>query len=239
MYPASTADVTLPTVEKGKSRRLLLLPSLSADARAVICEPADGHLSDAPPLSAALAAARFLVEVRGLPLDECEIETNENVYRILFSENDGKCEILTDKCKYKLSKTQVFCYGVDLQLENFSDGFSEVLLLRCEDEERVNDEALQAISLSFHDRPRTVAAVRRSEGELFVRCFSPSDESDEAVRCAVAAVLSTAVGAGVNVHISSTVGSARTLQLRRCRGTLAVSCPDDPPPRRISDAGDC
>ena len=239
MYPASTADVTLPTVGKGMLRRLLLLPSLSADARAVIYEPADGRLSDAPPLSAALAAARFLVEVRGLPLDECEIEISEKVYRIIFSENDGKCEILMDKCKYKLSKTQVFCRGVDLSLENFSDGFSEILLLRCEDEGRVDDEALQAISLSIPDGPRTVAAVRRSEGELFVRCFSPSDESGEAVRCAVAAVLSTAVGAGVAVHISSAAGPARTLRLRRCRGTLAVSCPDDPPPRRIYALDDC
>ena len=230
-----------PLCDKSGEGRILLLPSLSADVRGVpyesaVCEGEISYLAPLPP-SAALAAARFLVEVRGLPLEECEIEMNGKIYSALFSENDGKCEILVRKCKYTLSKTRIFALGVDAEVEKFSSELGEISLLGCEDEGRVSDEALQAISHSENGAVHAAAAVRVSGSELYIRYFSPSGRRGEALTCALAAVSALGVGAGRTVRISSLSGESLTLALRPLGDRLAVSCRGDPPPEHISHTG--
>ncbi len=70
-----------------------------------------------PSLGAAVAAAGFLVAFRGLPLDEVEVETDGGIFKVRFSEHNGKVSIILPKCKQILEKNHIFSGNIEKSIK--------------------------------------------------------------------------------------------------------------------------
>ena len=97
------------------------MPSLAADIRAVCSDDSD-------PFGAALSAARFLRLVRGLPLDEIEVECGERVYTVTV-EKDGKCYLALSKFN-TAPEDAVTLFGCDIRVKNVRTPYGIVRVTR-------------------------------------------------------------------------------------------------------------
>ncbi len=212
---------------------LFLLPSLAADARAAVFS-ADGRERSLP--TAAYAAACFLVQVRGLPLSECEVEIGGKIYTCLFSENGGKCELLVEKCKQLYENNRVFCHNIELEVKRFLDGRGEILLLPTEDDERVPAASLRSLILPESGGLSMACALSVKAWGVSVRYLDATGTYGAPLRCACPAALlgmrrlrTSAIRA--SVADSRLRDSAPVELFLRCHGDkLAVSAVQAPAP---------
>ena len=116
---------------------VLLLPSVPADARALTVK--DRKSRKIYHISAALCGAKFLREVRGLPLDEMDIETGAGVIRCIAK--GGRCFAETERFSLiergDFEGERVFCLGSPLgkirriETKNLSHFSSELIRQIC------------------------------------------------------------------------------------------------------------
>lgn len=130
---------------------VLLLPSVPADACALTVK--DRKKTKIYNISAALCGAKFLREVRGLPLDEMDMETEAGVVRCIFK--GGRC--FAEAERFPLVRREdfrgerVFCLGSPLgkirriETKNISCFSSELLRQICLSEE--GEEIIGAIAV--------------------------------------------------------------------------------------------
>jgi hypothetical protein len=100
VYPFLNPDGYPHSLEDEKDAcPLILTPSLAWDVSVRL--PPSYRADKTFYRLAALGAARFIFEVRGVPLSEIEVEVEGEIYKVARSENDGKIGIKLPKCKEK------------------------------------------------------------------------------------------------------------------------------------------
>ena len=129
--PERYADRDVPYV--------FILPSLSADIRLALS-------GNAEPYSSVLSAARFLRLVRGLPLDEIEVECDGKIYTVTV-EADGKCYISIPKFT-ALAEDTVTLFGCDIKVRSVKTPYGIVRVTKALSVADFSDSVLRALTLS-------------------------------------------------------------------------------------------
>ena len=210
---------------------LFLLPSLLCDCEAV-CFDYRAKRCDFP--SAAVAAAIFLVRVRGLPLDECEVLCGGEIYTVTFDENGGKCEILLKKCKEMYEISPGLYRNVEVKRWKAIDGQGEVLMLPTADATEINSDSLRLACLPESGAIRMVVALSIDGGEICVRDLPVGEAPGQACRAVVTAATYAMRFRGVSgaVHLLASDcrdGAAVSFYARSRPGGISI-CADGPPP---------
>ena len=106
LFSLKDADEEYERVRVRGENTVHLLPSLTADF-AVRSYSKNGMKKSYDP-AAAVAAAAFLIEKRGLPLDEIAFDTPCGILKISYTDN-GMFAFTTDKCKVLFTEsTEIF-----------------------------------------------------------------------------------------------------------------------------------
>ena len=164
---------------------LFLLPSLYTDAQARVFCSSDKELF-LP--SAAMAAAIFLVGVRGLPLDECEVEIGDNIYTVRTSGNVEKYELILTRCKSEFMKSAFLRQNTEVDCRVFSDENVEIIFLLSEDDECVPAEVLRSLLLPESGELRIACAISASSAErVSLRFLSTKGNAGAVLKVAVCA----------------------------------------------------
>lgn len=119
---------------------LFLYPSKDLDADTAVLGHTK-HKSKIDFLTTALAVSRFLIEKRGLPLDELMVEF-ENKNNRVFNTGQGVYSLKVEKCKEILSNTAEL-YGTDVKY--YRNGSCAVV--RAERHDSFDDRALRRLLL--------------------------------------------------------------------------------------------
>ena len=98
------------------------------------------------PYGAALSAARFLRLVRGLPLDEIEVECDGKIYAVTV-EADGKCYISIPKFT-ALAEDAVTLFGCDIKMRSVKTPYGIVRVTKALSVADFSDSVLRALALS-------------------------------------------------------------------------------------------
>lgn len=122
------------------------MPSLIADIRLVAFTSLGREARIYPP--AALAAYEFLTLVRGLPLDEAEIETPVGIFKVARGGNDGKCEIILPKCKQLSTNSPIIINNTTIFVSTLRTDLGIIRVYKCEDIDALNDGILPSICAS-------------------------------------------------------------------------------------------
>ena len=196
---------------------VFLLPSICADARVA----SDGE-SDMPSL--ALAAATFLTSVRGLPLDETEIETDGGIFKVERDVSSGKYGILLPKCKVIFTNKEMIVDKMPIKTSVVRALGNRICVSECADYEHFDHSSLARIALEC-DAVGAVAYSRVSEGIVARhRLFDPTVG---AVGCAMAAA--RALGLGISISDVYLTLNGATFTLRDRRDGIFISCNDPRP----------
>ncbi len=123
-----------------------IYPSLTADIRLAAYDNVGVKAASYPP--AALAAYSFLVYVRGLPIDEAEIETPDGIFKTIRVGNDEKCEIILRKCKQLRINLPIEVQNTTILCTTLKTDVGIVRVARCENSEMVSDYVLRELTLS-------------------------------------------------------------------------------------------
>lgn len=197
-----------------------LLPSRIADAEAVIAGV------NAPSASLALACARFLIEVRGLPLDETEIDSFGVVYKVR-KDKRGSCAVILRGC------TVPSCFRIEVDkipldvLLTLVDG-DAVCVIRCDDCSFFSSEALGRIVYECsHAMPCGAVAISYRGDGLVAKPYFINDALDNPLTAARAAARAAGLGSFTD-ELRVTVGDTQ-FYLSSCDGGVAVSSDDEPP----------
>jgi len=91
----------------------------------------------------ALAAGRFIYEVRGLPLTEADVEILGNVYRILIDIKAASVSFKTRKCKQLLSKQSIKIENIDTRVSDYLYEDKRIRLFKCENADVFSEEHLR------------------------------------------------------------------------------------------------
>ena len=133
--------------------------------------------------SSALAAATFLLLVRGLPLDEISVETPMGDFYVNFTENGGKCGIILRKCKILCTNKAILLGGVELLCTETLTINGTVRVFFCEDSGCFSKESLSALSLADEKNNIVGAlAVSVKNGYASVKAHSVNSER-ESIGC--------------------------------------------------------
>ncbi len=188
------------------------MPSAIADLRIMLSPNAD-------PIASALSAARFLRLVRGLPLDEIEVECGEKIYRII-AKNNGKCYALLKKPCY-VGEEDAELFGCRVRVKNIRTDFGVVRLVKAESLLGFSEEALRSLCLSQEGGDVIGAVAFEAEGEKITAKHSFSRN-----RGFLPPLLAAEVAASYSIEpfeeISVTVGELEFFFLRS-QGRMLVS----------------
>lgn len=213
-------DIRDPSVSSA-----FIIPSLAADIGIL----AYNTLGVQPPTyaPAALAAYFFLVAVRGLPIDECDVETPNRTYKAVRRGNDGKCEIILPKCKQICSNSPFYVQGVTVNIRTVGTDAGVVRMFECENPDRVDDSVLAAMLLS-DDGENIRGAIAYSlsaNGVRIKRYFIENDEKtlDFVSAHAVATLVTSFKNSEKPLRIS--VGKSE-MHVRSLDTRLAFSSPE-------------
>lgn len=168
-------------------RVAFILPSERADACVFVPD------LTRPSPSAVLCAAMFMRGVRGLPLDEVEIESCGKIYRIKYDHKSGKYYILMPKCKLLSSNINIFVNEIPLSVSLVECRDGLVSVNKCDDVEHFSISSLRRIYTEM--RPyMTLGAVAYSvrNGQVLSCGFFPVSDIDSAVH--IAQCVCTAAG---------------------------------------------
>ena len=197
---------------------LFLLPSMSADASVV------SYKNTAPSPSAALVGAVFLIFVRGLPLEETEIECGGEIFKISRVENSEKLSIFLPKCKQKCANKSVFADKMQFFISETEYLSKRILALKCDDPTHFEDAALSRIMLCDADfAPDGAVAYSISSGKVEARAKFINQAPDNLLCSAIAAARAAGVGTlvdKIDVKISNVELSVES----RC-GSLCITLP--------------
>lgn len=147
------------------AKTLFLLPSSDADARVVMPE---GEPDKALCEAAALAVGRFLIEVRGLPLDELCVESPVGIHRLMLDKKNGKIAVNVGKCKILCTKEPAFLSGVELRTSRVLSEYGEIVITECKDSDCFSGEILAQLCRT--NEPRDIfGAIACSVSDTPVR----------------------------------------------------------------------
>ncbi len=187
--PHCFSDSRDPTVSP-----LFLLPSEIADAE--VRSIHSGCLG----ASAAMAAAAFLLDVRGLPLAELDVECGDEIYKIISSKNQDFREILTAKCKLLCAKQRVIMENTEIFSSVVADDVGTLCAVSCSNADAFSDTALRRLPLCVSDSlgitaPDGAVAFSRSGEGVVARGVITSDQTrDRTMRLARAAARAAGCG---------------------------------------------
>ena len=91
-----------------------------------------------------------MTHIRGLPLEEVEVETTHKKYKIVVSGKDVKCEISLPKCKVISSKLCKNAQNVELYASDVFSKYGIIRACECADADIFSVDNLRALSLSDH-----------------------------------------------------------------------------------------
>ncbi len=212
-------------------KTLFLLPNLQCDCEAVCLDRRrDRCISP----SAAMAAAVFLVRVRGLPSEECEVLCGERIYTVTFAGKDGKCEILLKKCKELYEIPPKIYQNVEIKRWLCRDAYGEALVTPTKDAMGVGADSLRLACLPEIGELRMPVALSVEGSEVCVRYLPCGSPFGQALRSAVIAATYAMRYGGVGGEMRLTISDCRrestaTFYARSHLGGLAISA-DSPPP---------
>lgn len=212
-------------------KTLFLLPCLQCDCEAA-CFDRAGEPCISP--SAAMAAASFLVRVRGLPLEECEVLCGGIIYTVTFAGNDGKCEILLKKCKELYEISPGFYQNVEIKRWLCRDEYGEAVVIPTRDAMGIGADSLRLTRLPEVGGLRMPVALSVSGSEVCVRYLPCGSPFGQALRSAVIAATYAMRYRGVGHSVRLTLSDCRRedteiFYARSHLGGLALSA-DSPPP---------
>lgn len=176
----------LPRTEKCPNIPLLISASESADIKVTpintedVCEASD-------PLFA-LAAGAFLMKVRGLPLDEAEIETASGIFKLLLDEKGDRVGVILSKCKQLSSNSKFLLENIEIKCSDYLSFGKRIRLVRSRDPEMFSPDALRLASFRKGLPLADCAAVfSLGEDRCEYRFTSREKEKEKyALRCALA-----------------------------------------------------
>lgn len=203
-------------------RTAFLLPSRIADARVALYGDAS------TPASLALAAGEFMVNVRGLPLSDVEIELSDKIYKVISDGKNGKCAVLVPKCKLIYANKDEKIDNVTICVSKIATCDGAVFVCECSDFSHFEDNLLLRVALELSDStPYGAVAFSRCEGGISLKYRFTSPKTDAPLIAALAA--SRAAGLGtVSSFMSAWVGDIRFALSDAC-SQVCVSANDPPP----------
>ena len=203
--------------KESTSVRVILRPSLSADVRIDVldCFSSQRKRYTAP----AMAAAIFMTEIRGLPLDQIDIETPSIILSVV--KKDRKLSIIAPKCKLMLSKHPVLACGEETLVTLVSDDLDGKIyaVYECDSLASVDQTLLRALSFSSLGEPVAGAvAVCRSNRIPEARAHVVSATEEQLLILATATACATGISSlligGSEFAFSRTAGRLTVTDLR-------------------------
>lgn len=153
-YPESFYDVRDKNAET-----VFILPSLLADASVT------SYKNPSPSPSAALAAAAFLTFVRGLPLEEVDIESEGERFKILLLPKRDNLQIFLPKCKLICAKRDVIVEKIKISVSDVNVNGRRISLIRCDDFSAFDSSGLSRIIFESSEfAPDGAVAYSLAEG---------------------------------------------------------------------------
>lgn len=146
-----------------------------------------------------------MLSVRALPLEELEVQVNEEIFLVKrFS--DGKIGVKLPKCKELLSESRVFTFSTEIACSEYSIDGLKVRVIKCSDINTLSADALKALLLS--EERLYDLAVGYSLSDIVE--LKTASHSASAVRDTLAAALSVCfrhlTGRRENLKFSSSQG---------------------------------
>ena len=153
---------------------------------------------------AALAAGRFLSGVRGVPIEEAEVEYDGDILTAYIDHKTGEIKTKLHKCKQTLSKERVFVHNIEVECTDYLCDNVRIRLVGCA-EDMPEEQTLRMLLLrEGMPLADAVAAYTVKDGELLIR--------------------SVCKGGGDAVHsLGAVSAAARELSLRGAFGRLWLS----------------
>ncbi len=196
------------------------MPSLKSDIsiRAFSCCGRERAHYAAP----ALAAACFILVVRGLPLDELSVETPVGKFEVLYSKKEEKCGILLPECKLLCSNKAAICSATELFFSEVLTDSGIVRVFECDDCTRFSNESLARLSIG-DDGENISASVAFSchNGSLSLKVHSVNPSSEGIPCSAVLAALCS--GSFPNSSYTAELDGVR-YSISRHGGEMLVFC---------------
>jgi hypothetical protein len=172
------------------SETLFLLPSMSADASVI------SYKNTSPSPTAALVGAVFLIFVRGLPLEETEIECGGEIFKISRIDNSEKLSIFLPKCKQKCANKSILVDKMEFGVSEAEYLSRKILTLKCDDASCFEDSSLARIMLEDADfAPDGALAYSCSSKIIDVRAKFINQSPDNLICAAVLASRAAGLGA--------------------------------------------
>ena len=200
----------------------ILLPSHTADAEVVMME------ANIPSAAMALAGARFLLSVRGLPLEETEIYASGRIYKIVREDRNASPSIILAGCHRPHARRRMIIDTVTLELLFVSVDGANVCVSLCDDCDCFSVDSLLRVAYETREAmPCGVVAVSSHSGMIRAREYFVRRSPDNALIAARAAAC--ACGLGALVRDARVTVAASTFSLSECDGGVAVSADDGPP----------
>ena len=162
MLPTSDLDAEVTAIEVNSSEcPLILTSSLSADVSVKL--PPSYKVDKSFYSLAALGAARFILDVRGVPLNEIDVEIGGEIFRVARTGNDGKLGVKMPKCKELASNIQTFVGVTDVNVSDYIVENTCVRLLECSDVRTLSPDCLKSLLLSGERTAELCAGFCRKE----------------------------------------------------------------------------
>ncbi len=160
---AERAENGIPCLEKCANNTLFISPSLTAD---IEVSGALHSFSD-PALSvlAPLAAAEFMLDRRGLPLEEITVAFSGEIYLVSKTGKDGKIGIITEKCKQLYSNMPIFVEGTEIFISEYLFENVVIRIFESSSAVLVNKDALRLILYREEFGIADIAAAFSRAGE--------------------------------------------------------------------------
>ncbi len=152
-----------PLSEKSPNIPLYIAPDLNADV--AVSSPAFVENDPASPFSFVLAAAKFILDYRGLPLDELTVKCGNKILTAIKKGNDGEICVLIPKCKELCSKMAINVDNIELNIAEFVLENISARVVECYDTELFSAENLKRLLYR-----------KECEGCDIAVCYSISEE---------------------------------------------------------------
>ena len=212
--------------ENACGRTAYLLPSLCCDAGVLITDTRNGELTLPIYLRCAIAAAVFLRRIRGLPLDEIDVETPVGHFTVGFDRSTLYPRIKAQKCKLLFSNYRETAQNVEVISNIYSTEIGRIKLIRCRNTSTFSCDALR--QLSHGEQDTDLAAT-----------VAYSHDCDRATLTSVSALFSDAdllpyVAGALGTELSDKCGETKlevslrgeAVNIERKDGYTAIFCPD-------------
>ena len=202
-----------------------VLPSVSADLRTHLAED-EGDINSGKCLRVAISSAVFLRRIRGLPLDEIDVECPLGNITVFFKDKSNNPCIKAPKCKQLFSNKVEIVQNIEIKSKIYDSDIGKIKLIQCHDTDTFSIDALKQLSCDSSQLSiAAVAAYSHTADSVNIIAYSPLFDISDLILYLAAAAERELFDEGYRGRLEVLVNGSRVLAERVC-DIVYLSCAD-------------